>query len=245
MNQGARKWIKLWVDPWLSGTMRFTLDHKQRSVWADLLALGGQSRMSGVICSGQERGHIIGMPLLRLAGLVDVPTQELTEMINLFEAQERIRVEHENERLIIHILNWGKYQADYSRQKKYKQKKRMEKERATAEATEYGYAKATSPEGEGEGEGEGELEGEEVVPAAFTAIGFDKSFGHKRFQEIWIRHFSKRTSHDEWLTPVMEATIQECQRKSIGVPPEFFKAKHEIENHENAAANQKYKRTPL
>ena len=156
MNSGSRKWIKLWVDPWLSSTMRFTLDHKHRAVWADLLALGGQSRVSGVICSGEECGEIIGLPLLRIAGLVDVPTEELSGMLTLFEKQERIKVERDSGgRVIIRLLNWSKYQSEYERQKKYRQptkgvtKRRGEKlqqelQRATV--------KSYSPEVEGEGE---------------------------------------------------------------------------------------------
>ena len=106
MNHGSRKWIKLWVDPWLSGTMRFTLDHRQRAVWADLLALGGQSRIPGVICAGEENGKIIGFPLSRNAGLVDVPElNELKAMLDLFEKQERITVEYENGRIIIRLLS--------------------------------------------------------------------------------------------------------------------------------------------
>jgi hypothetical protein len=242
-NFGRRRWIKLWVDSWLSGTMRFTLNHKQRSVWADLLALGGQSRVSGVICSGEERGQIVGMPLLRIAGSVDVPPDELDEMLKLFEAQERIRIEHENGRLIIHILNWSRYQADYSRQNKYKERKRREKGEATTKATEHGYAKATSAEVEVEVEGEGEGEGE-VVPAAFSSIGHERPFGQRKFQEIWLKNYSNRESL-EWLTMSMEATIQECLKKHIGIPPQFYSAKRDVEARENEVARQKYKRTPL
>jgi hypothetical protein len=57
----SRKWVKLWVDPWLKGTVRFTLDHVERAVFADLLALGGQSRISGVICAGIESGSRPGL----------------------------------------------------------------------------------------------------------------------------------------------------------------------------------------
>jgi hypothetical protein len=140
MNHGSRKWIKLRVDPWLSGTMRFTLDHKQRAVWADLLALGGQSR---------------------IAGFVDVPEiNELKATLDLFEKQERITVEHENGRIIIRLLNWSKYQAEYSKQARYKAKKKQQKEpgyphgyqKATQGATGGDYQKATSPEVEVEAE---------------------------------------------------------------------------------------------
>jgi hypothetical protein len=121
----SRRWIKLWTEPWLKGTVRFTLDHRERAVWMDLLALAGQSRIGGVICAGIENGAVIGYPILFLAGLVDIPQDELTTMLSKFEVQERIRIKKdERDRIVIHIENWGKYQADYSKQARYRAKKK-------------------------------------------------------------------------------------------------------------------------
>lgn len=265
MNYGPRSWIKVWVDQWLNGTTRFTLSHKERSIWIDLLALAGKSRVPGVICSGMEGDRIIGMPLLRVAGVVDVPAEELTQVLLLFEAQDRVRVEHENGRLIIRILNWDKYQADYSRQKRYKEKKRKEREQVISgatgsrytqatrdgytEATGDGYTEATPPEVEVEAEREREREREgegegEALAAAFSSIGFEKPFGQKHFQNVFLKCLSERNP-DEWLTMVMEATIQECQLKKIVIPPQFYAAKRNVETRENEEARQKFKRTPL
>jgi uncharacterized protein YdaU (DUF1376 family) len=84
----------------------------------------------------------------------------------------------------------------------------------------------------------------EELAAAFLSIGFDEPFGQKSFQRVWLRRFSELKA-DQWLTVVMEATIQECQRKNIGIPPQFYDAKHDVEARENAEAKQRYKRTPL
>jgi len=80
--------------------------------------------------------------------------------------------------------------------------------------------------------------------APYVAIGFKEPFGHQTFKEIWEKKFKER-AENEWLTETMEATIQECQRRHIGVPPQFYDAKHDIEIRENAEAEQKFKRTPL
>jgi hypothetical protein len=85
---------------------------------------------------------------------------------------------------------------------------------------------------------------EQETAAAFTAIGFDVGpFGQKKFQEVWVRRF--RNHAGEWLTATMEATIQECQQNSIGVPPAFYAAKHDMEDRENAQFSSKYRTTRL
>lgn len=98
----------------------------------------------------------------------------------------------------------------------------------------------------GEVSGNRELEKREEreaeVPAAFSSIGFDAPFGHPKFRTIWLEEFAKDA---EWLTIKMESAIQRCQQESIGVPPQFFSAKRQVEADENAIASAKYRRTPL
>jgi len=202
MNYGSRRWIKLWVDPWLSSTMRFTLSHKQRAVWADLLALGGQSRIAGVICAGEEGGKIIGFPLSRIAGSVDVPDlEELKAMLDLFAKQERITVEYENGRVIIHLLNWSKYQAEYKKQARYKAKKKQEREsgyphgyqKATPEVTGGGYQKATSLEVEVEVEGK-HIRPSDVVKPAVSRGGVSPETDPEHLHvvaEVWEYYLQK------------------------------------------------------
>lgn len=67
--------------------------------------------------------------------------------------------------------------------------------------------------------------------AAFRCIGFEEPFGQPEFQAVWVKNHDRE---DPWLTIKMEATIQECQRKKIGVPPQFYFAKHDVEKTENA-----------
>lgn len=82
-----------------------------------------------------------------------------------------------------------------------------------------------------------------TTAAAFLAIGFDNPFGQPEFQETWLRKFASRNG--EWLTQVMEATIQECYASKTGIPPQFFDAKHEVEKREAAEFQAKYKKAPL
>lgn len=82
----------------------------------------------------------------------------------------------------------------------------------------------------------------EEAAAAYSAIGFDAPFGQKQFQEVWIRRFKGK---GEWLTEAMEWAIQECQSRGIGVPPQFYDAKHYIEKEEKTLFDAKYRRVPL
>lgn len=81
-----------------------------------------------------------------------------------------------------------------------------------------------------------------ISAAAFLAIGFEKPFGHPKFKSIWLGKFKGR---GEWLTEVMEDTIQECQGQGVGVPPQFYEAKHEVEAKEAAEFDRKHQRVPL
>lgn len=89
---------------------------------------------------------------------------------------------------------------------------------------------------------EKEAEAEEAAATtAFSVLGFDRPFGHQPFQRIWLRRFCHQKP-EEWLTQVMEATIQECDENHIKVPPQFYDAKRDVEHRENAAIKQ---RVPL
>jgi hypothetical protein len=77
------------------------------------------------------------------------------------------------------------------------------------------------------------------TPAAFLALLHNKTFGHTEFQEIWVRRFASM-KNGEWLQEAMEATIQECQRKNIRVPPQFFDAKRDVEERETIEFEKKH-----
>lgn len=68
--------------------------------------------------------------------------------------------------------------------------------------------------------------------AAFLDIGFDKPFGRPNFQAIWITHFLSARAAGMYITQAMEDAIQECQKHDIGIPPQFYDAKHDVEARE-------------
>lgn len=78
--------------------------------------------------------------------------------------------------------------------------------------------------------------------AAFGAIGFEIPFGALRFQKIFLERMAKRNG--DWLTVTMEATIQECQKMKVGIPPQFYAAKRDVELKENASY-EKNKKAPM
>ena len=86
----------------------------------------------------------------------------------------------------------------------------------------------------------GELQ--KLAAAAFTDLGFEKPFGRPNFQAIYVTHYVASIHNGTWLTEAMEDTIQECQKLNIGVPPQFYDAKHDVEVRERAAIPR---RTPL
>ena len=89
-----------------------------------------------------------------------------------------------------------------------------------------------------------QLDSETTAAAAFSSIGFDAPFGQKNFQEVWCRRFASRNG--DWLQKVMEATIQECNKKEIPVPKPFFGAKRDVEDREQIEFDQKHgKAAPL
>lgn len=73
--------------------------------------------------------------------------------------------------------------------------------------------------------------------AAFSVIGFPEPFGHPRFQKVFLEEMQK--GPDEWTTITLERIAQRCQSEGIGIPPQFFDAKRDVEARENAQVNRK------
>lgn len=158
-----RNWVKLWVNEWLDGTTRYEMSGAQRAFWIDLLALAGRSRFPGIVCAGSDDGErFIGYPLRVFHALDAASEIDLEETLKLFEKTGKVRVETtalKPVKLIkIEILNWGKYQSEYSRQKPYR---KVTKKVTTSE----GVRLLVEGEGEGEVEGEGEKPTAQASPS--------------------------------------------------------------------------------
>lgn len=235
---GRRSWVKLWVNEWLDGTTRYEMSDAQRAFWIDLLAMAGRSRYPGVICAGKSPdGKYIGYPINKFQSLMSEPIN-VEGTLAMFERTGKITVESTPDSplrlLTLELLNWDKYQSEYQRQKPYRKRTKLQK------SDSHSYNQGNKTEVEGETDTDTDTEEAEAA-AAFRAIGFNAAFGQKKFQSVYVKRFSRKLP-GEWVTEVMESTIQECQQKKIGVPPQFYEAKRDVEVRENATVVQ---RAPL
>ncbi|MFQ5997097.1 MAG: phage replisome organizer N-terminal domain-containing protein [Dehalococcoidales bacterium] len=112
------RWVKLWVNESLQGTIRFDLEPDERGVWYDLLVLAGQCQLDGIIAAGLGRPY----PPNWLAGTLNISLELLERTLRKCEQSGKIEVDSYG----IHILNWSKYQSEYDRQRPYRQKKKEE-----------------------------------------------------------------------------------------------------------------------
>ena len=114
-----RKWIKVFVEQCLRGTMISELTPEQRWVWIGLLLMAGDSPVSGIIfLRKDEDGSPLGYSSHTIAELLGVGTK-------VFESAVKKMIQHEkitmDEKGVIEIVNWYKYQSDFDRQKPYRE----------------------------------------------------------------------------------------------------------------------------
>src|SRR5437762_7280059 len=83
----SRKWIKVWINEWREGTLRWQATDFQRAFWIDLLALAGRSRYPGIVCAGKDAENIIGYPAAFLAPNSEITPQNIEETLKLFESK--------------------------------------------------------------------------------------------------------------------------------------------------------------
>jgi hypothetical protein len=124
-TQGRRTWVKFYVHDWLNGTTRYQMSDAQRAFWMDLLAMAGDGRIGGIVCSGKDGDTLIGYPLKKFEALMSAPIN-IIETFKMFERTGKIKLEISEDSpplYVIHILSWARYQSDYERTKKYRQPK--------------------------------------------------------------------------------------------------------------------------
>jgi hypothetical protein len=135
MPGGAgRKWIKLWVNPWLDGTTRWQTTGAQRAFWIDLLAEAGRGRFPGFVAAGVDAGQIVGYPLYWYrAKQAEEEEFDVQATLALFERTGKIRLiitSKEPFLVAIEILNWRLYQSDLDNQAERARKYREGKKKA-------------------------------------------------------------------------------------------------------------------
>ncbi|MGD0459921.1 MAG: phage replisome organizer N-terminal domain-containing protein [Terriglobia bacterium] len=134
-HSGRRTWVKLYVGEFLRGTIAELLTLEQQALFLKLLALAGDGREPGVVSPGKESGKYIGYTTARLAALINCPEEIIKETLPVLAKQNRITVDEAG---VIRIVNWGKYQSDYLRQRdgRYSRKEKdVEREEKREENT--------------------------------------------------------------------------------------------------------------
>lgn len=116
-----RNWIKLWVDQCLRGSLIEELTPIQRWLWIGLLLMAGDSNIPGLIYRRLDENHEpIGFSDVTISELLDIPLPELQAGLKRLVETEKLSV---NEKGVITIRNWKKYQSEYSRQEPYRNRK--------------------------------------------------------------------------------------------------------------------------
>jgi len=143
-----RKWIKLFIDECLTGTIREDLSSEERGVWYDFLLLAGRNRPPGAVSANETTA----ISPRRLASLLNISVQLLARATRKFLDSGRIIMDGAG---IIHIVNWDKYQyTDYDRQKPYREAKmsKIDEELAKKHAHQEAVSQMSSEEREADAE---------------------------------------------------------------------------------------------
>ena len=110
----SRKWVKLYCENWIEGTLREE-SPELRGIWADILALAGDGHYgdSGIIQLSNGIAYTDG----QIAGILRISEELWGRSKNRLIDTNRIEITPNN---AISIVNWFKYQSEYDRQKGYR-----------------------------------------------------------------------------------------------------------------------------
>lgn len=133
----ARKWIKVWVQESLTGTIRFDFTPAERGVWFDLLILAGNCRLDGIIAAGPGKPY----PHSWIAGTLNIPLELLEQTLKKCNG-DRTGEDGDG----IHIKNWTKYQSEYERQKPYREQKKISDDPDKYKKGKYGHMVVSTKE---------------------------------------------------------------------------------------------------
>ena len=107
-------WVKININGWLHGSIRWQLDSEERGVWADLIVLAGQCLQGGRICDNDKRPY----PRNFISNQLNISQELLDRTIE--KCRQEGRIDDRDDMII--ITNWKAYQSEYERQKQYRKK---------------------------------------------------------------------------------------------------------------------------
>ena len=120
------KFVKIWTDESLRGSIRKDMSPAQRSIWYELLLLAGKSRREGYLEYSQ------GIPYTEadIARTLEVEESLVTESINICVGEGRLEIVDGK---TYHITHWDAYQRT-EEQRKAVYKARVERKAKSNEA---------------------------------------------------------------------------------------------------------------
>jgi len=110
-----RKWIKLYPQECIDGSIRYQLESDERGVWYDLLSFCAICSNDGIIADRDKRPY----PLSFIANRLNINLELLERTLRKCKEEGRITLDDG----IITISNWKYYQSEYARQKPYRKDK--------------------------------------------------------------------------------------------------------------------------
>lgn len=111
-----RRWIKLYPQQCLEGSIRYQLEPDERGVWYDLLVFAGICNQDGWIRDRDKRAF----PIQFIANRLNIPLELLERTVEKCLTEGRVEG---NEDKGLRIANWKVYQSEYERQKPYRGRK--------------------------------------------------------------------------------------------------------------------------
>jgi len=101
-----RRWFKIWIEEWESGSIRVDMDSAERGFWVDMIGLSLKGRVEGFICRDSQGK--IGYSTSELARKYGCPLELVESTIAKRLKDGSIKI-HENN--VIEVCNIWKYQS--------------------------------------------------------------------------------------------------------------------------------------
>jgi len=103
-----KRWVKLWTQESLYGSISRELEPEERWAWIGLLLLAGDSIEPGKVCAAPD----IPWTDDQLAGILKIPKETWLSAKEKMLKHDKIREDGDG---ILHIVNWEKYQGGFDK----------------------------------------------------------------------------------------------------------------------------------